>query len=113
VIVMVPAPVAQVDPAHVGHIPFGAAAVTQHNELLVVGPAGAHPHVQQALAAGGDDRLPQVAVFLQAEPEPVQVRAPQQAAHDDPPAGRLGQHPRHLRARAIEPLVGIAAPVGE
>ena len=57
--------------------------------------------------------FPEIAVFLQAELEPVQVRAPEQAAHDHPAGGRLGQHPRHLRARAVEPLVRVAAPVGE
>ena len=67
--------------------------VRQHEQLLMMRPTVTHPHVQQALAARGHDSLPQSAVLLQAEPEPVQVRAPQQAAHDDPPAGCLGQHP--------------------
>ena len=35
-IVVVSAPVAQVDPAHIGHIPLGAVAVAQHHELLLV-----------------------------------------------------------------------------
>ena len=36
VIVVVPATVAKVDPAHIGHIAVGMSAVAQHDELLMV-----------------------------------------------------------------------------
>ena len=111
--VVIPAAVAQVDPAHVRHIPLGAASMAQHDQLLVMRSAVAHPHIQQAFAARGNDSLAEIAVFLQAVPEPVQVRAPEQAADDHAAAGRVGQHPRHLRARAVEPLIRVAPPVGE
>jgi hypothetical protein len=54
---IVPAAVAQVDPAHIGHVQLGAASMTQHDKLLVMRPAGAHPHVQQAFAAGEDQPI--------------------------------------------------------
>ena len=36
VIVVIPATVAKVDPAHIGHVPLRAAAVAQYDELLVM-----------------------------------------------------------------------------
>ncbi|MGW1927002.1 hypothetical protein ACWCQ0_50385, partial [Streptomyces massasporeus] len=87
--------------------------MTQHHHLLVVRAAGPHPHVEQALAARLLDLRAEAAVLLLAEPETVQVGAPQQALHDDVPAGRLAQHRADLGALTGEPLVAIAAPVGE
>jgi hypothetical protein len=71
--VIVPAAMAQVDSAHIGHVLFGAVGVAQHDQLLMMRSAGAHPRVEQAFTARGHDRFAQVAVFLQAVPEPVQV----------------------------------------
>jgi hypothetical protein len=71
--VVVLAAVAQVDAAEVRDVPLRVAAVAQHDQLLVVGAAGAYPHVEKALAAGGLDLLAQVAVLALVVPEPVQM----------------------------------------
>ena len=87
--------------------------MTQHDELLVVRSAGADPHVPQAFTAGGLDVLTEMPVLLLAEREPVQVRAPHQALDHHSPPCRVGEDPRDLGARAVQELVGIAAPIGE
>jgi hypothetical protein len=80
----------------------------------MMGAAGPDSHVQKADPAGGLDVLAEMAVLAFGEPQPVQMGAPQQASHDH--AGRrrrLGQHPRHLAARAVQQLIGVASPVRE
>ena len=75
---VVAAAVAQVDPAGEGDVPLGRALVPQHHELLVVRAAAPDPLVEQHLAAGGRDRLAEVAVLRLAVRQDVEVRAPDQ-----------------------------------
>jgi len=78
-----------------------------------MGAARPDPHVEQALAARRVDHLAQPAVLLLAELEAVQVRAPQQAPHQNAAPGRRAEQVSYRRARRGEQLVGVAAPVGE
>ena len=48
---VVAAGVAQVDAADVGDVALGVVAVADHDQLLVVRAARAHPHVEQRLGA--------------------------------------------------------------
>ena len=106
--------VGQVDAADEGDVARGVVAVPDHDELLVVRAAGAHPHVEQHLGAPLLQLLPEVAVLGGEEAGPVEVRAPHQPAHDDAALVRAGQHLDDLAAGlAGEPLVGVTLPVGE
>ena len=69
----VEAAVTQVYAAGEGDVEIPTAGVTEHDELLMVGPSRAHPHVAQALAAGRPDLLAEMPVLLLAERETVQV----------------------------------------
>ncbi len=111
-LVVAPA-VAEIDPADVRDVEFRPVAMAQHHELLVVCAAGTQPHVQQALPAGRLDVVAEMPVLLLAELEPVQVRPPQQSLDDHTPPGRVGERGGHLGTRTVEPLVRVAAPVGE
>jgi hypothetical protein len=91
VVGVVAAAVAEVDPADERDVELGPAGVPQHDELLVVRSAGAHPHVQQHLAAGPLDPLAEVLVLLGTERQPVPVRAPDQPAHVHPALGRRAE----------------------
>ena len=105
---------AQVDAADVGDVAGRVVGVPDHDELLVVGAAGADPHVPQALPAGLADLLAQVAVPMRAEAETVPVGAPQQPAHVDAALDRVDQRGVERRARVVgELLVRVALPVGE
>ena len=111
---VVPPAVTQVDAADEGDVELGPAWVAQHHELLVVRAAGAHPHVEQALATGQFDVLAEVPVLGGAERELVQVGAPDEPAYVGAAAGRLAQHPRNGAVGLLgEALIGVAAPVGE
>ncbi|MEV6867390.1 hypothetical protein AB0M44_41160 [Streptosporangium subroseum] len=104
---------AQVDPADEGDVALRLRPVPQHHEFLMVRATGRDTHVTQALPARGLDVLPEMAVLGLAEAQPVPVRAPQKPLHHDPaPRGRR-EHAGDLRAGAVQPLAGIAAPVGE
>jgi hypothetical protein len=70
---IVPAAVAQVDAADVGHVQVRTTRVPEHDELLVVGATGADPHVQQAFPAGRFDLVAEVPVFHGAEGQAVEV----------------------------------------
>ena len=114
VVDVVAAAVAQVDAAEVGDVAGGVVAVPQHDELLVVRAAGAHPHVAQALAPRLVDLDAEQPRLLGVEAELVPVRAPQQPAHVGPAPGRGGERRRHRGCRVVgEPLVRVAAPVDE
>lgn len=81
---VVAAAVAQVDASDERHVAIRAAGVPQHGQFHMMRPPGAHPHVEQALAARGLDVLTQVPVLALAELKLVQVRPPDQAADQDP-----------------------------
>jgi hypothetical protein len=114
VVGVVPAAVTEVDPADERDVELGPAGVPQHDELLVVGSAGANPHVQQHLAAGPLDPLAEVLVLLRAERQPVPVRTPDQPAHVHPALGRRAEQVGDRRVvLGCQPLVRVTAPVGE
>ena len=73
VVAVVLASVAEVDPAHVGHVLVGTSPVPQHDQLLVVGAAGAHPHVQQAFPTGDLDLLAEEPVLPLVQLDRVEV----------------------------------------
>jgi hypothetical protein len=89
---VVAAAVAQVDPAEEGDVQLRPVAVAQDDELLVVRPHGAHPHVEQALASGVIDLISQVPVLRGREGQPVPVGAPHQTAYIDAASGRVSEH---------------------
>ena len=105
--------VAQVDPADVGDVAARVVAVPQDDELLVVRPTRAHPHVTQALPAGLVDLDAEQARLLGVEPEPVPVRAPEQAADVGPAAGGRREGRGDRVAVVGHQLVGVAPPVDE
>jgi hypothetical protein len=105
--------VAQIDAADEGDVGGGTTGVTEHDHLHVVRAARPDPHVEHALPAGRLDLLAQLTVLLFAELEAVEVRAPQQASHQHATAGCRAEQVRYPGARRGEPLVGVAAPVGE
>ncbi len=88
--------------------------MAQDDELLVVRPAGPHPHVQDALAACVIDLVPKLAVLRGREGQPVPVGAPKETANVDAAPGRLSEHRPDFCARAGgETFVGVASPVSE
>ncbi|WP_240917757.1 hypothetical protein [Phycicoccus sp. HDW14] len=114
VLLRVTTAVAEVDPADVGDVARRVVAVADDDELLVVRPTRRHPHVAQALAARLVDEPRQLPGLLGVEAEPTPVRAPQQAADHDAPAGRRREDGAHRLRRVVgQPLVGVAPPVGE
>ena len=66
--------------------------MTQHDELLMMGSAWAHPHISYALAASRLDLLAEMAILLLTERKLVQVRTPQQALDHDPASSSVGEH---------------------
>ena len=114
VVVVVAPPVTQVDPADVRDVSGVVVTVPDDDELLVVGAAGPHAHVPQALPARLVDLLAQLAVSVCAVAETVPVRAPQQPADIDAALHRRDERGAERRARVVgEQLVGFALPVGE
>ena len=106
--------VAQVDPAHVGDVLLGPAAVADHHHLLVVRAARADPHVQQCLGAAGLELPAEQAVLGGVEVQLLPVRAPDQPADVDPPLVGPAEHLDDLApGLAGQALVGVALPVGE
>jgi hypothetical protein len=106
--------VAQVDAAHVRDVPGRVVLVPDHHELLVVGAAGPHTHVEQRLGPALLQVLAEAPVLTCREPQLLPVRAPDQAAHVDAPLVGPSEHLRDLASRlAGQPLVGVALPVGE
>ena len=107
------AAVAQVDAADERDVVVGPFGATDHDELLVVAAAPPHPLVEQDLAAGLVDLSDERGVLLLAEVRLSRVRSPQQPAHVHAAPREVGEHVADLGARAVEPLVGVALPVGE
>ena len=111
---VVPARVAQVDPADVGDVPLRPAPVADHHQLLVMRPAGPDPHVEQHLGPVALQLLAGLPVLGGGEGQDVEVRAPDQPANVD--AADVGRRQQLLHGRfgfVGQLLVGVAAPVGE
>ena len=104
---------AQVDAAGERDIAAGVIGVTQHDQLLVVRAGAADPLVEQHLTARGVNFVPELAVLLLAVGERVGVRPPHEPFHDDPAPRGITEQLTDGRADVAQPLVGIAAPVGE
>ena len=103
--------VAQVDAADERDVLLGSALAAHDEELLVVRAALAHPLVEQRLAAALVDDPAEVAVLLAVEP--ARVGAPHQRPHLDVARGRVTEQLGDGRPVLGQPLVGVAAPVGE
>ena len=95
---------AQVDAADERDVGLGAVTMPQHDQLLVVGAERANPHVEQALPAGGLDRLDELAVLDRAEAHR-HMGPPEQPADLDTPLGGPGQDRGQLGAGPVELLV--------
>ena len=108
---VVAAAMAQVDAAGEGHVFVGVGPV-HHDQLLVVGARAADTLIEQDLAPGLVDHVPQMQVLALAE-RLGHMRAPQQAPHLHALADQLGQHLAHLGARAVQALVRVATPLGQ
>ena len=92
----------------------GSSRVAQDDELLVVRPGGAHPHVSKALPAGLLDLEAEVAGLVGVEAQPPPVRAPQQTSHVDTTTCGGGEGGGHGGLRVVgQPLVRVPAPVDE
>jgi hypothetical protein len=104
---------AQVDAAYERDVLVDPSRMPEHHQLLVVAARTFDPLVQQHLAAGLVHQLPQPPVLLLAEVRLVRVGAPQQPTDLDTAAGEVDQDPADLGARAVQELIGVAAPVGE
>ena len=111
--VVVPTAVTHVDPTDERDVTLRVLQMPQHHQLLVVRAHRPHPHIEQALTARRLDLLPHVPVLSRAEPQPVQMGAPDQATHVDSPAGRRREHRADFGARTPQPLVRISTPVRE
>ncbi len=70
-----------------------------------------HPHVEQAEPARGVDLLAEVAILPLGELEAIQVRSPDEAAHQYALFCRFAQEGSDIGTVTIKALVGIAAPV--
>ena len=111
---VVPPVVGQVDPADEGHVASEVVTVSDHHELLVVGAAGAHAHVEQHLGAPFLQLFAEVTVLGGEEAGLVKMGTPDQSADVRASLVRTGQHLDHLAAGLPdELLVGVALPVGE
>jgi hypothetical protein len=113
VALVVPAPVAEVDPTHEGDVLVLPAEMADQDQLLVLASRPPDPLVEQDLAACLVDHLAQVQVLLLVEVGETRVGAPEQAPHLHPPPGQVGQEGPELGALTVQPLVGVAPPVGD
>jgi hypothetical protein len=108
---VVAAAMGEVDAAGESHVLVGVGPV-DHDQLLMVGAGTADTLVEQDLASGLVDHVPQVQVLAFAE-RLAQMGAPQQAPHLHAFAGQLGQDLADLGAWAVQALVRVAAPIGQ
>jgi len=113
VVLVVAAPVAQVDAPSERDILVLTAGVVYQHELLMVRARPAHPLVQQHLACLVDS-LAEVDRLLLAQVDVVGVRPPHEPSHVDTPLEQPGENRAQLRPLdAAEAFVGVAPPVGE
>lgn len=111
---VVPAGVAQVDAAQVGDVAGGIVVVPDHQQLLMMRAAGAHPHVQQHLGPVILQRFSQVPVLRGREVQQIPVGAPHQATEVHAALIGGAQHRGNVRSRLVrELLVRIPAPIRE
>ncbi len=114
VVGVVAAGVAQVDAADERDVARRVVAVPEHDELLVVRPSLADPHVAPGLDPAGSQQRAELLVVAQLAGRCGGSGVPHESAYVDPAGGGPAQHLQHLAARlAGQPLVGIALPVGE
>ena len=115
VVRVVPTAVREVDAAHEGdRLPLRVGRA-EHDQLLVVGAAGAHPLVEQYLAPGGVHAVADLLVLLLVHPDLIEVGAPDQATHEHATLrGRAEQVREADRRVAVdEDLIRVALPIGE
>jgi hypothetical protein len=105
--------VTQVDPADEGDIALDVAAVPDDEQLLVMRPEPRYPLVEQHLRAGPVELRPESLVLLRAQVQVIGVRAPQQRTDLHSGPREVAQQVTDGRAVREQPLVGVAAPVGE
>jgi hypothetical protein len=87
--------------------------MTQKHQSLMVRPAEQHPLVQQHLPARAFDGFGEMAVLFLVELEPVRVRPPHQPLDEHSALGGGAEQCGDRRPVLAQPLVGVAAPVGE
>ncbi len=110
---VVAAAVTQIDAADERDVAVGVGRSMQDDQLLVMRPRAAHPLVKQDLAAGLVHGLGELRLLLLVEPECLRMGAPQQAAQVDPPFGEPAEQLDERWTVVAEPLVIVAAPIGE
>ena len=111
---VIAASVAEVDPAHVRDVPLRPALESDHHQLLVVGAASTHPHVEQGFGVVGLQRLDHLAVLFAGEGQAVPVGAPDQAPDVNSSDVSLRQQVLDRGFCVVgQALVGVAAPIGE
>jgi hypothetical protein len=97
----VAAAVAQVDASEEGDIEVGPLVGAQDDELLVVRPSDAHPHVKEAFAASVIDLIAQMPVLRGGEGHAIPVGAPYEASNVDAASSGIGEHLSDLRIRIL------------
>jgi hypothetical protein len=102
----------QVNPSDEGHIIGGAAAITQHDELLVVRAELRDAHVQEDLASCVLDLIPQAAVLRGAILEG-EMGAPEKAPHVSSSGCSGGEDVPNFAPVFVEVFVGVASPIRE
>jgi hypothetical protein len=106
--------VAEVDAPDKSDVIFGLVGVPDDHQLLVMRSAQTHSLVEQNLTPSCVDLLAEVAVLRGAESEPIQVRAPDQSSNDHASSRCVREYSPNLTLGAVaQPLVRVAAPVGE
>jgi hypothetical protein len=105
--------VAKVNSADESDVGSPVTRAPNDEELLVMGPSGPHPHIEQTATAGLLDVLTQVAILGRTERELVQMRAPDQTVDHHPSGSSCAQRSGYRRAAVGEHLIRITAPVGE
>lgn len=112
-VVVIAAPVAEIDPPDERHILVGPIRMVCDHQLLVVGPGASHPLVEQELAARRVHDAGELCLLFLVESDRARVGPPEEASHLDASPREVDQQTRKGRSVVVEPLVVIAPPVGE
>ena len=112
-VVVIAAPVAEIDPPDERHILVGPIRMVCDHQLLVVGPGASHPLVEQELAARRVHDAGELCLLFLVESDRARVGPPEEASHLDASPREVDQQTRKCRSVVVEPLVVIAPPVGE
>src|SRR5918994_962205 len=107
---VIPAAVAQVDPADEGDVLVRSRRATDDDELLMMASTTPDALVEKYLAARFVDLADELGVLLLAEVGLSWVRTPQKTAHVDAATREVGEHVPHRGARAGETLIRVALP---